>query len=140
MRRRSFSIYPGRLATRRGGESLSGLAFRTPCYSSGEGEFHSRSGSKNAPEAYAGFLDRNNPVRLIINIDDCIGVDIFRLTDQFAQSEFTPVALAAVDLHDVPGRSGLDLADGIKNTASINRVRCADKHFSLSDTYSAIAA
>ncbi|VTZ25443.1 hypothetical protein MPC4_70050 [Methylocella tundrae] len=48
--------------------------------------------------------------------------------------------MEAVDLHDVPGRSGLDLADGIKNTASINRVRCADKHFSLSDTYSAIAA
>jgi hypothetical protein len=48
-------------------------------------------GSEDALESTPGLADRHDTVGFIIQPDDRIGVDIFRLADELAQNDLTPI-------------------------------------------------
>jgi uncharacterized protein YjbJ (UPF0337 family) len=73
-----------------------------------------------------GTLD--DPIDLIIDVDDPIRIDILRAADQFAQSELTPIALIHIEVNGVPAGSRLDLTDGINDAAPFDRSGCTDAY------------
>ena len=60
---------------------------------------------------------------LIIEPDDCVGVDILGLPDEVLQNKFPPIVLQRRAPFGMPGGSCRDFADRIKNLATFDGCR-----------------
>jgi hypothetical protein len=83
------------------------------------GKLDRHAGGENALESNPG-LDRNDTVGFIVQADDRIGVDIFRLADELAQSDLTPIVLRRSAARGVPGGGSLDPTDRMENAAPLD--------------------
>ena len=77
---------------------------------------------ENALESQPSPFDWNGTVSFIIQADDRISVDIFRLADEFADYEFTPIVLEWCAIRSVPSGGGFYLTDRIENAAALDDV------------------
>jgi hypothetical protein len=62
----------------------------------------------------------HDTVGFIIEANDRVSVDIFRLVDEFAHKEFTPIGLGRDSIRSVPNGCGVYLADRIENALAFD--------------------
>jgi hypothetical protein len=77
--------------------------------SGGAGKLHRNAGGNHALEIHAGLVNPDDAVILVVDPNDCVGVDIFGLAHEFAYDKLPPVLLQGRAVRRGPGGGSLSI-------------------------------